>query len=32
MKAEFGKIKPGETAAFLVKRATAGFLVLKVTK
>ncbi len=32
MKAEFGKIKAGETAAFLVKRATAGFLVLKVTR
>jgi serine protease Do len=32
MKTEFGKSKPGDTASFLVKRGTAGFLVLKVKK
>jgi serine protease Do len=32
MKAEFGKTKPGDAASFLVKRGTAGFVVLKVKK
>ena len=32
MKAEFGKTKSGDAASFLVKRGTAGFVVLKVTK
>jgi serine protease Do len=32
LKAEFVKTKMGETAAFLVKRGTAGFVVLKVTR
>jgi len=32
MKVEFGKTKPGDAASFLVKRGTAGFVVLKVKK
>ena len=32
LKAEYGKTKAGEAASFLVKRATAGFVVLKVTR
>jgi serine protease Do len=32
MKAEFGKAKSGEAVSFLVKRGTAGFVVLKVAK
>ena len=32
MKAEFGKTQPGDAASFLVKRGTAGFVVLKVKK
>jgi serine protease Do len=32
MKAEFGKTKAGDAASFLVKRGTAGFVVLKMTK
>ncbi len=32
MKAEFAKAKSGDSVAFLVKRSTAGFMVLKVTK
>jgi serine protease Do len=32
MKTEFGKIKSGDAASFLVKRGTAGFVVLKMTK
>jgi serine protease Do len=32
MKAEFSKTKPGDSASFLIKRGTAGFVVLKVTK
>jgi len=32
MTVEFGKTKPGDAASFLVKRGTAGFVVLKVKK
>jgi len=32
MKTEFGKTKAGDAASFLVKRGTAGFVVLKVKK
>jgi serine protease Do len=32
MKAEFGKAKSGDVVPFLIKRGTAGFVVLKVTK
>jgi serine protease Do len=32
LKSEYGKAKPGETVTFLVKRASSGFTVLKVTK
>jgi serine protease Do len=32
LKAEYNKAKPGEAVAFLVKRANAGFVVVKVMK
>jgi serine protease Do len=32
LKSEYGRAKPGETVTFLVKRASSGFLVLKITK
>jgi serine protease Do len=32
LKAEYSKAKPGEAVAFLVKRANAGFVVVKVMK